>query len=43
MGCDMFGLELSAMRGFADLTFSVERMHCCREEEHGDEDEPTSP
>jgi hypothetical protein len=43
MGCDMFGLESGAIRGFADLTFSVESMHCCWEEEHGDEDEPTSP
>jgi hypothetical protein len=41
----MSGYEVNypAICGFADLTFSVESMHCCWEEEHGDEDEPTSP
>lgn len=43
MACDLFGLESPAIRGFADVTFSVESMHCCWEEEHGEEDEPASP
>lgn len=43
MACDLFGLESPAIRGFADLTFAVESMHCCWQEEHGEEDEPARP